>query len=72
MRSGLLGCGSLDDFDCRCERDLFQNINAGAAYELAHGGFCKAGGVVFDAHGLLFFVECYFAYAIDLAQAGQG
>ena len=50
----------------------FEDVEAGAAEELADDGFGEAGGVVLDADGLFGFLEVDAADAVDLAQIGDG
>lgn len=49
----------------------FDHIEAGTAEKLVDDGLGEAGGVVFDADGLLRLVEVELADAVDLAQVGD-
>ena len=56
----------------RDERDLFDDVEAGAAEELVDEGLCEAAGVVLHADGFFLFLEVDLADAVDLAKIGDG
>jgi len=66
LDGGWIGYGSVE------ERDLLDEVEAGAPEHLVDAGLGEAAGVVLDPDGFFGFVERNAADAIDLTQAGDG
>ena len=69
---GGCGCGRRRRRRGGGERQGGEDVQAGAAEELADDGLGEAGGVVLDADGFGSFVELEAANAVDLTQFGDG